>query len=148
MLKRKTLIFTVILDQDPDSDDVGVTVPDLPGCFSAGTSLEDALANSQEAIIAHLEALVDLGMPVPQTRRRLSEEDLKEFMSENSIAALSVVSTDALLGHKKRVNVTLPVNALSQFDRIAEGEGENRSSLLTRLMVNYVKDKDKDQHAH
>jgi predicted RNase H-like HicB family nuclease len=33
----------------------GVVVPDLPGCCSAGDTLEEALGNSQEAILFHLE---------------------------------------------------------------------------------------------
>jgi predicted RNase H-like HicB family nuclease len=32
----------------------GVVVPDLPGCFSAGDTLDDALINSREAILLHL----------------------------------------------------------------------------------------------
>ena len=32
----------------------GVTIPDLPGCFSAGTTLDEALRNVQEAIEVHL----------------------------------------------------------------------------------------------
>jgi predicted RNase H-like HicB family nuclease len=36
----------------------GVVVPDLPGCFSAGDTLEEALTNAQEAILLHLEGLL------------------------------------------------------------------------------------------
>jgi predicted RNase H-like HicB family nuclease len=31
-----------------------VVVPDLPGCFSAGDTLEEALGNSQEVILFRL----------------------------------------------------------------------------------------------
>jgi predicted RNase H-like HicB family nuclease len=40
-------------------------VPDVPGCFSAGDTLEEALANAREAIAAHLQALSEDGQPVP-----------------------------------------------------------------------------------
>jgi predicted RNase H-like HicB family nuclease len=43
----------------------GVVVPDLPGCFSAGDTLDEALTNSQEAILLHLEGLLNDGMPFP-----------------------------------------------------------------------------------
>ena len=43
----------------------GVAVPDLPGCFSAGHTLDDALTNSREAILLHLEALLDDEQPFP-----------------------------------------------------------------------------------
>ena len=36
----------------------GVVVPDLPGCFSAGDTLDEALTNAQEAILLHIEGLL------------------------------------------------------------------------------------------
>lgn len=43
----------------------GVIVPDLPGCFSAGDSYQDALVNAREAISLHLESLADMGLDSP-----------------------------------------------------------------------------------
>ena len=43
----------------------GVIVPDLPGCFSAGDSYQDALVNAREAITLHLESLADMGLDSP-----------------------------------------------------------------------------------
>jgi predicted RNase H-like HicB family nuclease len=45
------------MHKDPDSD-YGVTVPDLPGCFSAGETVKEALANAKEAIECHLEGML------------------------------------------------------------------------------------------
>ena len=44
--------------KDKDSD-YGVIVPDLPGCFPAGESIEDALENAKEAILWHIEGLLN-----------------------------------------------------------------------------------------
>lgn len=46
--------FPVVLHTD-DGVRYGATVPDLPGCFSAGNSFEDALDSVREAIDLHLE---------------------------------------------------------------------------------------------
>lgn len=43
----------------------GVVVPDLPGCFSAGDTLEEALLNTEEAIIGWIEATIDEGHDIP-----------------------------------------------------------------------------------
>lgn len=43
----------------------GVTVPDLPGCFSAGDTMEQALDQTRDAILLHVEGLLDEGQPVP-----------------------------------------------------------------------------------
>jgi predicted RNase H-like HicB family nuclease len=44
----------------------GVVVPDLPGCFSAGDTLDEALSSSREAVLLHLEGLLDDGQPFPK----------------------------------------------------------------------------------
>jgi predicted RNase H-like HicB family nuclease len=44
----------------------GIVVPDLPGCFSAGDTLDEALTNSREAILLHLEGLLDDGQAFPR----------------------------------------------------------------------------------
>ncbi|MDP9087124.1 MAG: type II toxin-antitoxin system HicB family antitoxin [Pseudomonadota bacterium] len=44
----------------------GVAVPDLPVCFSAGVTLDEAFTNSREAILLHLEGLLDDGQPFPK----------------------------------------------------------------------------------
>ncbi|HEX3848434.1 MAG TPA: type II toxin-antitoxin system HicB family antitoxin, partial [Steroidobacteraceae bacterium] len=44
----------------------GVVVPDLPGCFSAGDTLDEALINAREAILLHLEGLLDDGQSFPK----------------------------------------------------------------------------------
>jgi predicted RNase H-like HicB family nuclease len=56
--------YPVVIHKDKDSD-YGVTVPDLPGCFSAGETMEEALENAHEAILCHAEGLMADGEPVP-----------------------------------------------------------------------------------
>ena len=56
--------YPVLIHKDSDSD-YGVTVPDLPGCFSAGESIEEALAMAGEAIELHLEGMKAEGYPIP-----------------------------------------------------------------------------------
>ena len=56
--------YPIVLHKDPDSD-YGVTVPDLPGCFSAGSTIDEALSMAREAIELYLEVLVEDGREVP-----------------------------------------------------------------------------------
>nr|WP_315598095.1 type II toxin-antitoxin system HicB family antitoxin [uncultured Cupriavidus sp.] len=49
--------FPIAIHKDPTST-FGVTIPDLPGCYSAGETIEDAVCNAHEAIICHLQALL------------------------------------------------------------------------------------------
>ena len=51
-LERLATICPVVIHKDADSD-YAVTVPDLPGCFSAGETLDETLAMAKEAIELH-----------------------------------------------------------------------------------------------
>lgn len=57
--------YPVAIHKDVDSD-YGVIVPDLPGCFSAGETLNEALTNAAEAISDHIAILMENGDPVPK----------------------------------------------------------------------------------
>lgn len=62
------MLYPVVIHQEGDSA-YGVTVPDLPGCFSAGDTLEEAIGNVTEAIDLQLETLVEDGDEIPQASR-------------------------------------------------------------------------------
>ncbi|MFK2898989.1 type II toxin-antitoxin system HicB family antitoxin [Dyella jejuensis] len=50
----------------------GAVVPDLPGCFSAGDSLDEAYANAEKAVAFWIGEALDRGEPVP-TPKSLDE---------------------------------------------------------------------------
>lgn len=60
--------YPIVIHKEEDSD-YGVIVPDLPGCFSAGDSVEDATTQAKEAIELHLEGLIadDKAIPGPSS---------------------------------------------------------------------------------
>jgi len=62
--------YTVII-HDAEEGGYWVEVPALPGCFSQGETIEEALQNVREAITLHLEALSEEGQQVPQDDIRL-----------------------------------------------------------------------------
>jgi predicted RNase H-like HicB family nuclease len=47
--------WRVVLEPDAESGDWAVWCPELPGCTSAGSTQEEALANIREAIDLYLE---------------------------------------------------------------------------------------------
>ena len=56
--------YSVLLEPDADGGYVAV-VPALPGCYSQGETVEEALANAHEAIALTVEDLSAHGEPVP-----------------------------------------------------------------------------------
>jgi antitoxin HicB len=71
--------YTVLLNWDPDGPGYAVSVPALPGCFTQGASVPEALERAREAISGHIAALAQIGEPIP---------------NEDSPALLTVVEVD------------------------------------------------------
>ena len=57
--------FPIAIEPGDETTAFGVVVPDLPGCFSAGDTLEEAYANAAEAIELWVEAVLDTGGTIP-----------------------------------------------------------------------------------
>ena len=63
--------YTVLLYKNRETKGYSVIVPELPGCFSAGDSFEEALENTREAIELHLEGLREAGEQAPVAQEPL-----------------------------------------------------------------------------
>lgn len=59
-------LYPIVIELGDETTAFGVVVPDLPGCFSAGDTLEEAISNAKEAIALHVLGLVEAGMSIPQ----------------------------------------------------------------------------------
>jgi predicted RNase H-like HicB family nuclease len=62
--------YTVILRAEPEGG-FSVLVPALPGCFSCGDTIPEALRMAEEAIQCHLTGLRKLGKALPREGARL-----------------------------------------------------------------------------
>jgi antitoxin HicB len=70
MRKAKVMDFKVVLEPDPDGGYV-VCCPTLPGCYSQGDTLDEALENIREAIELCLEDMQAQSEPLPDPSRTL-----------------------------------------------------------------------------
>jgi len=127
--------YPIFLEKDPTSD-YGVTVPDLPGCFSAGSTVEEAMDNAQEAILTHIEGLLldDDAIPHPSSIELLKEQN----PGPDFLWGLVNVDIGKLSNEIKRINITIPENILSKIDSCAQREGETRSGFLASAAIAYM----------
>ena len=127
--------YPIVIHKEKDSD-YGVTVPDLPGCFSAGSTIDEAIAMAREAIELHLEGLIEEGLPVPDPGRVEDYRTRREYRG----GTWAVVSVDPANLRLKatRVNITMPERILDAVDRFAEAENETRSGLLVKAATDYM----------
>lgn len=119
--------FPVVLHTD-DGVRYGVTVPDLPGCFSAGDTFDDALDSVLEAIDLHLEGMIEEGgdIPVP---RAISEHRANADYADGAWAVVEV-NVARFEGRAEKINITLPRRLLSKIDDYARAHGATRSGFL------------------
>lgn len=57
--------YPILIEEGTDTAAFDVVVPDLPGCFSAGDTLDEAVEAAREAAAAWIDMALDQGMPVP-----------------------------------------------------------------------------------
>jgi len=127
--------YPIVIHKDKKSD-YGVTVPDLPGCFSAGSTMDEAMAMAREAIELHIEGLIEEGMPIPDPS--LIDRLRRYADYSGGIWAIVEIDPSNLRMRSKRVNITLPQRVLDSIDRFAASQGESRSGLLMKAVTSYI----------
>jgi predicted RNase H-like HicB family nuclease len=108
------MLYPVAIHHEKDSA-YGVIVPDLPGCYSAGDTMEEAIRNVTEAIDLHLESLVEDGGDIPQASSLEAFIENEEY--SGGVWLLVDVDITKYLGNADRLNITLPHLLVTKIDR-------------------------------
>jgi len=128
-----TMHYPVAIDPGTDTTAFGVVFPDLPGCFSAGDTLDEAVEAAEEAAAAWLDATLDAGGPVPAASSLEAVRTNPKFAGW--IIAVVNVSPDALDDTTERLNITLPRRVLTRLDAQARAAGESRSAYIAHMTL-------------
>jgi predicted RNase H-like HicB family nuclease len=121
--------YVALIHKDPDSA-YGVSFPDLPGCISAGDTLDEASENAVEALSGHIRWMEADGDPIPPPR------SMDEIVSDPSLAEdrdgamLAVVPLVRDLGSTTRINVSLDLGLLQAIDDEARQRKQTRSAFI------------------
>jgi predicted RNase H-like HicB family nuclease len=127
--------YAIVIHKEKGTD-YGVTVPDLPGCFSAGATMDEAIAMAREAIELHLEGLIEDGLPIPEPASIEQHKSNPDYA--DGVWAVVGVDESNLRIRAQRVNISLPERVLDAVDRYAKAHGETRSGMLARAAVHYM----------
>jgi predicted RNase H-like HicB family nuclease len=125
--------YPVAIEPGSETTAFGVVFPDLPGCFSAGDTLDEAMEAAEEAAAAWLDATLDAGGPIP-TASSLEAVRADPRFAGWTIAVVGV-NPDALDDTTERVNITLPRRVLTRLDAQARAAGETRSGYIAHLTL-------------
>jgi predicted RNase H-like HicB family nuclease len=127
--------YPIAIEPRTDNSEYGVIIPDLPGCFSAGDTLEETIAGAEEAGLAWIETALDAGDPIPPP------SSLEAIRANPDYAGwiLSLVTIDpaALDDTVERVNISLPRRILRRLDEEARAAGETRSGYIAKLALGH-----------
>jgi predicted RNase H-like HicB family nuclease len=122
-----------LIHKEPDSD-FGVSFPDFPGCVSAGSTLEEAQGMAREALIFHVEGLLEDGEALP--RPSPLDEVMADSAHRDAVAILVPLPED--LARSVRVNITLPEPTLRRIDTFARAQGSSRSAFLAAAALKVI----------
>jgi predicted RNase H-like HicB family nuclease len=91
----------VALVHKDDGTSYGVSFPDVPGCISAGDTLEEALANAAEALGGHLALMRKDHDPIPRPRSAGAIKSDPELAADLEDAIVKVVTPAPAAVHAK-----------------------------------------------
>lgn len=125
--------YPIVIEPGSETTAYGVVFPDLPGCFSAGDTLDEAVKNASEAAALWIEDALDNSEKVPAPSPLEKVRDNPEW--KNWIVGFADVDPMLFDTTAERVNITLPRRVLVRLDRRAKEEGETRSGFIARLAM-------------
>jgi predicted RNase H-like HicB family nuclease len=120
--------YIALIHKDPHSS-FGASFPDLPGCISAASTLEELRPMIEESLSLHIEGLLEDGDALPEPSTLDAIVKSKDYADA---VAVMVVKSPETPDATVRVNITLPEKTLAQIDRKAAQKGMSRSSFLVK----------------
>ena len=121
--------YVALVDGAPGA--FGVVIPDLPGCTSAGDTVDEALANAVEALRVWIEDARADGEDIPAPRDFGAMHDDPEIAGRiRSGAALALVPVLIDSGRPAKANVSIDSGLLQAVDDAARVRGLTRSAFL------------------
>lgn len=129
------MLYPIAIEVGDSTRAYGVVVPDIPGCFSAGDSFEEAVLNAREAVEGHLELLCENGMEIPQAKDMVVYLNDPEY--SGWVWALVEVDITPFLGKSQKVNVTLPEVLIKRIDDLVARQPvyKTRSGFLAQAAL-------------
>jgi predicted RNase H-like HicB family nuclease len=130
------LRYPIAIESGDDTHAFGVAVPDLPGCFSGGDTLDEAVENSREAIALWIETVLDDNGTVPAPGLLADHVNNPDY--RGWLWAIVEVDGSLIDDRSERVNISMPRRILSRIDRYAAAHGETRSGFLVNAALERI----------
>lgn len=103
--RRDGYLFPAIFSKDADG--VSVEFPDLPGCYTCGASVEEAMIMARDALSLHLYSMEEEGVRIPEP----SSFDSLQHGPNQFVAAIEAKMTpyrDRMANKAVKKTLTIP----------------------------------------
>ena len=130
--------YIAFLHPPEDASAWGVTFPDVPGCVSAGSTLEEAAIAAREALSGHIAALIADGdaIPAPRSWREIADDEAAS--TDAAGAFVQFVVPRRVSAERVRVNIMIDKGLLRRTDEAAEARGWTRSAFIEAALGDKV----------
>jgi predicted RNase H-like HicB family nuclease len=123
--------FIIAIEAGTKKTAFGVVVPDLPGCFSAGDTVEEAYDNARKAINIHCEILAEEKKDLPRVKSMSEWQKDKEY--KGWTWGIVDAEIEKLFGPAEKINITVPAITLRRIDAYVESHNvDSRSAFLVK----------------
>jgi len=125
--------YPCVIEPGDETHAFGVIFPDLPGCYPAGDTLEEAIKDAKKCAEFWMEDMIDEGYPINPP----SSFDViaKNPEYKGWIFAYIDIDMEKLTGKTERINICLPKRVLRRLDNLAKKAGDSRSGYLASKIL-------------
>jgi predicted RNase H-like HicB family nuclease len=121
--------YIALIHKEPESV-YGVSFPDVPGCISAGDTIDEAVRNAVEALSGHIRLMEADGEAIPSPRDFDAIMNDPDLVEDRKGAMTTVIPLVRDRGSTTRVNVSFDLGLLEAIDAAASARGQTRSAFL------------------
>ena len=130
-------MFLYIAIHKDENTGYGVSVPSLPGCFSYGDTLEQAIEETKQAIVFHIEGTLEDG-----TEPETDQPSLDTLIADPAYAGAQwfgiEVNIDHLTLKPERFNVSWPKYLLDKVDTYVSQTHDTRSNFRAKAALDRI----------
>jgi predicted RNase H-like HicB family nuclease len=136
------MLYPVYIHPGDDRHAHGVTIPDLPGCFSAADVWDELPTKIQEAVEVYFQGEA-MELPVPTPLDQLTQDP--EY--QGGIWMLADIDISTLDTKPVRLNISLPGGLVKRIDSYAKRHHMSRSGFVAKAALTAIQHERVDERA-
>jgi len=133
------MIYPIAIEPGDENTAYGVHFPDVPGCHSAGDTMDEALRNAKDALEGYLEFCLEEGEEVPAPGTVEQHKDNPDYTGY--FWAMVDIDITPYLGKSQKINVTLPERLIHKIDSMVTSNPryKSRSDFLAQAAMDELR---------